>query len=67
MRLVFNGHSLPVAQIGPDFILVDESVNHPPTAAYVIFQVDGNERCWPVRLPSGISSNIPRVTIAPIV
>jgi hypothetical protein len=66
LRLVFNGHSLPVAQVGPDFILVDESVNHAPTAANLIFQVDGSERQLAVQLPDGISTESRRVAIAPI-
>lgn len=67
MRLLFNGHSLPVAQIGPDFILVDEPVNHPPTAASVIFQVDESERRWDVQLPDGLSSKTKKVAILPAV
>ena len=66
MRLLFNGHSLPVAQIGPDFILVDQPVNHPPTAASVIFQVDDNARRWEVQLPAGVSSTTRKVAIAPV-
>lgn len=64
MRLLVNGLSLPVAQMGPDFVLVDAPVNHPPTAASVVLQVDQNERRWNVRLPSGISANNKRVEIA---
>jgi hypothetical protein len=67
MRLLFNGYSLPVAQIGPDFILVDEPVNHPPTAASVIFQVDETERHWKVQLPFGISCDLKKVAIIPAV
>lgn len=64
MRLLVNGLSLPVAQMGPDFVLVDAPVNHPPAAASVVLQVDQSERRWNVRLPSGISANNKRVEIA---
>lgn len=65
MRLLFNGHSLPVAQLGPDFLLVDQPVNHPPTAASVILQVDQSERRWNVHLPTGMSADTKKVMIAP--
>jgi len=65
MRLLLNGHSLPVAQLGPDFILVDAPVNHPPATASLILQVDQNERRWNVRLPSGMSAEAKKVMIAP--
>lgn len=65
MRLLFNGHVLPVAQIGPDFLFVDQPVNHPPTAASVVLQVDQSERRWNVRLPAGMSAGVRKVMIAP--
>ena len=64
MRLLVNGLCLPVAQMGPDFVLVDSPVNHPPADARMILQVDQTERCWSVRLPQGISAGTKRVTIA---
>lgn len=63
MRLLVNGLSLPVLQMGPDFLLVDQPVNHPPTAASVVLQVDQSERRWNVTLPEGISVGINRVAI----
>ena len=56
LRLLVNGFSLPVAQLGSDFILLDAPVNHAPTAAIVVMQVDQSERRWNVRLPNGISA-----------
>lgn len=64
MRLLVNGLSLPVTQMGPDFVLVDAPVNHPPGFASLVLQVDQNERRWTVRLPSGISADEKRVEIA---
>ncbi len=66
LRLVVNGYSLPVAQLGPDFLLVDNPVNHAPTDAAVVMRVDESERRWNVRLPQGISSKNTRVQIAAI-
>jgi hypothetical protein len=64
MRLLVNGFSIPVRQMGPDFLLVDSPVNHPPADASLILQVDQSERCWDVRLPEGISAASQRVAIA---
>jgi hypothetical protein len=64
MRLLVNGLSLPVTQMGPDFVLVESPVNHPPAAASMVLQVDQTERRWNVRLPSGISANEKKVKIA---
>jgi hypothetical protein len=64
MRLLVNGLSLQVTQMGPDFVLVESPVNHPPAAASMVLQVDKTERRWNVRLPGGISANKKRVEIA---
>ena len=64
MRLLVNGLSLSVTQMGPDFVLVESPVNHPPAVASLILQVDQTERRWNVRLPSGISANKKTVEIA---
>jgi len=64
MRLLVNGFSIPVRQMGPDFLLVDSPVNHPPADASLVLQVDQNERSWEVRLPEGISASSNRIVIA---
>ena len=64
MRLLINGLSLPVAQMGPDFVLLDAPANHGPTAAILVLEVDQNERRWHVRLPDGMSAENHRVQIA---
>jgi len=64
MRLLVNGASLRIAQMGPDFLLLDQPIDHPPGEATIVFSVDGNERSWPVRLPEGLSADCERVVIA---
>ena len=64
MQLRVNGESIPVAQMGPDFLLLDEPCDHPPGNASVILKVDTSERSWNVHLPNGISSNSKRVAIS---
>ena len=64
MRLLVNGDSIPVVQMGPDFLFVDAPINHPPGLASVVLQVDQSERRWNVRLPNGISTGSNRIAIA---
>jgi len=64
MRLLVKGGSIPVEQLGPDFLLVHEPFDHPPGDASVVLQVDQSERRWNVRLPHGISAAAKRVAIA---
>jgi len=66
MRLWINGLSLPVAQMGPDFVLLDEPVNHEPGTGTMMLQIDRSERRWNVRLPNGISAESTRVQIAAV-
>ena len=65
--LFFNGTSLPVAQLGPDFLLLDSATDHPPCDASIVLRVDQSERRWKLRLPRGISASSRRVAIAPAV
>ncbi|TMP98950.1 MAG: hypothetical protein E6L09_10625 [Verrucomicrobia bacterium] len=64
MRLLVNGGSITVEQLGPDFLLVDSPFDHPPGDASVVLQVDQSERRWSVHLPHGISAGSKRVAIA---
>ena len=64
MRLLVNGSSISVVQMGPDFLLVDAPFDHPPGDASLVLQVDQSERRWNVRLPNGISAGSKRVAIA---
>jgi hypothetical protein len=65
MRLLFNGISLPIAQMGPGFLLVDEPIDHPPTDASVVLEIDQSERRWNVYLPKGISKNSDLIATVP--
>jgi hypothetical protein len=66
MKLLVNGSSLSVAQMGPDFLLVSEAIDHPPTNASIVMQVDESERRWDVRLPEGISLGSKRIVISAV-
>lgn len=67
MRLLLNGSSLPIAQMGPDFLILESATEHPPTDATLELCVDANERRWKVRLPNGISSASRTVTISRVI
>ncbi len=64
MRLLVNGSSLAITQMGPDFLLLDSPINHPPGKASVIMRVDQSERRWQVHLPEGITTAAKKIRIA---
>lgn len=66
MKLLVNGSSIPVAQMGPDFLLVTETIDHPPADASIVMQVDEIESRWQVRLPKGISLGSKRIVISAV-
>jgi len=66
MQLLVNGWALQIAQMGDDFLLLDELIDHPPCEATIVFSVEECERRWPVRLPSGLTAASDRVQIARI-
>ena len=63
MCLLVNGGSIPVAQMGADFLILEKGFDHPPGQAIMVLQVDQSERRWPITLPHGISAGSKRVTI----
>jgi hypothetical protein len=64
MQLVFNGTSIPIAKMGPDYIVVNSAGDHPPCDASIILKVDESERRWDVHLPDGISARSKRVALS---
>jgi hypothetical protein len=64
ISLIFSGHSIPVAHLGPDFLLLDAPADHPPGPASILLRVDQSERRWDIRLPDGISAASKRVAIS---
>ena len=66
MQLLVNGSCLPIAQMGPDFLLLDKPIDHSPCEAIIVFTVDDSERRWPVSLPDGLAAGRERVTITRI-
>lgn len=63
MQLLLDGAVHRVAQLGPDFLMLETSFDHPPMEADFVFAVDDNRRQWRVLLPDGISRNSARVRL----
>ena len=66
MHLVLDGQPFSISQLGPDFLILEVPVDHPPATAVLFFSIDGHERAREVRLPEGISAGSRRVAIANI-
>ena len=56
MQLNINGYVLPIGQLGPNFIILRNAPEHPPSEAEIVMSIDGRERRWMVQLPDGISA-----------
>jgi hypothetical protein len=61
--LILNGHCIPVAQLGPGFLLLDVLADHPAGEASIVMRVDQSEERWNVHLPDGISAGTKRVSV----
>jgi hypothetical protein len=64
MRLIINGTSIPINQMGPDFLFVESDRDYPPGQATIVLQIDDSHREWQVRLPEGVSKDSERVALA---
>jgi len=56
IELRLNGHTLPVAQLGPGFLVLRTPIEHPPADAEIYMSIDGSVRQWRVRLAEGITA-----------
>lgn len=64
MELRLNGHVLPIAQLGPNFLVLKNSIDHPPAGAEIFMSIDGHEECWPVHLHQGVSAGEHKTAIS---
>ena len=65
MRLHINGHTLPIAQLGRNHLVLVEAAAYPPMSAEISLIIDGHERRWPVQLPDGLNPAERRTRLAP--
>ena len=64
MHLSVNGHILSIGHLGPDYVILDDPIDYPPTDAQISLSVDGKERRWSVRLVEGSSASQARTRIS---
>jgi hypothetical protein len=64
MRLLVNGHVLALGHLGPDYIILDDPIDHPPTEAEITVSVEGKESRWQVQLVDGLSASQARARIS---
>lgn len=57
MELCVNGYTLPIAQLGPDFLILKNPTDHPPTDTEIALSIDGHEDRWTVHLVDGITAS----------
>ena len=65
MHLTLNGYVLPIAQLGPEYLILRSSVEHGPADAEIFLCIDGSERRWMVHLDNGIHPDRERTVISP--
>jgi len=63
MHLSINGHVFKIGQLGPDFIIVRQGIDLPPSEGEITVSIDGRTRTWPVRLPNGMTAGQPEIRI----
>lgn len=64
MHLSVNGHKMSIGRLGPDYVVLDASIDCPPTDAEISLSVDGKESHWEVRLLDGLSASPTRSRIS---
>jgi hypothetical protein len=64
MTMLIDDRCLVISQMGLDFVLLNDPIDHPPSVATMIMRIDDSERYWDVVLPDGISANKERAQIA---
>jgi hypothetical protein len=64
MELRLQDRVLSIAQLGPDFLILEEPVEHPPAEAEIRVSIDGHERRWMVYLPDGLAVGAKETRIA---
>lgn len=66
MALSVNGHVLGVAQLGPDFIVLKDPIDHPAAPAEMALSINGHVKRWPIHLPDGITAGVPETRYRPL-
>ena len=59
-----NGRTLPIAQLGPNFLVLETPIDFPPVEAEIGVWIDGREDRWRVHLAEGIKSGQRKTAIS---
>jgi hypothetical protein len=62
--LALHDRHLRIGHLGPNYVILDDPIDAPPSDAQLSLSVDGATTCWPIHLPEGLSAADPRVPIA---
>lgn len=65
MHLIVNGDTIPLAQLGPDMVILDAPIELPPTDAEIVLSIDGRVDRWPVGLVEGASLDSKVIKLGP--
>jgi hypothetical protein len=65
MELRLHGSVLAISHLGPDYLILAEPIEHPPTRAEIAMSMEGREGHWAVWLPDGLSVASRRTSILP--
>lgn len=63
MYAIAGQRRFAVAQVGPDFMIVTESVQLPPIAVELVAEIDGQIKRRSVYLPNGVQTGVVRTPI----
>jgi hypothetical protein len=66
MELRLNGRVVPISQMGPDFLVIKQSFEHPPAEAEIYLRIDDSASSWRVHLVEGISSVRRKTIVIPV-
>jgi hypothetical protein len=55
--LHIHGQVLSIAQLGPSWFILRDSIDHPPTDAEIELSIDDHTHRWPVYLAEGIGAS----------
>jgi hypothetical protein len=66
IELLLNGKVPRLAQLGPDFLVLDHPAKYPAGTADILMSVDGEAERWTIRLPDGIQPARSKVPISSV-
>lgn len=63
MHLELNGVIYPVAQMGPDFLILKQDLSVQACTGEVVIEVDGSIQSFPVEFPNGVKAVNKRIQL----